>query len=130
VRNDYQLRRWLMREILGKEIPRKPPKRATHLSGNKPARDWKYRAWIRSLPSAVSGVIPCEECPIEACHTGTDGGTAEKSSDYSCIPLTWEEHCEYHQIGRAAFEQRHNLNIRALVRRLNHCWWNQWRISL
>jgi hypothetical protein len=81
----------------------------------RPARSWKYRAWIRSLPSAVSGLPGCE-----AAHTGDDGGMSQKPSDYSCIPLTWSEHREYHRLGRAGFEGLHRLSCREIVRRLNH----------
>jgi hypothetical protein len=77
----------------------------------------RYRAWIRSLPSAVSGVGPCQ-----AAHTGSDGGGSQKASDYSCLPLTFAEHAEYHSIGRAAFEVRHRINCREIVKRLNHAW--------
>lgn len=84
----------------------------------KPKRNWKYRQWIRTLPSAVSGI----EGGIEAAHTGGDGGMSMKASDYSCIPLTVEEHREYHQIGKSAFEAKHNLDCAVLVRRLNAVW--------
>jgi hypothetical protein len=96
------------------EHPRRSPRRR---SGRGPARNWKYRAWIRSLPSAVSGAEGCE-----AAHTGDDGGMAMKASDYSCIPLTPEEHREYHRVGRVAFELATGINCKALVKRLNHDW--------
>ena len=103
---------WLMFAVHGRKAPRRPRRRRSS-----PARSWKYRAWIRSLPSAVSGAIGCE-----AAHTGSDGGMALKASDYSCIPLTFTEHREYHQVGRAEFERLHQVNCRELVRRLNHDW--------
>jgi hypothetical protein len=122
--NTHQLGRWLMREIHGVDVPRKPPRRASAITGAvKPARDWRYRAWIRSLPSAVSGRTPCD-----AAHTGRDGGMSVKPSDYSCIPLTREEHVEYHAIGRRAFEAKHALDIDALVHRLNADWWRARRM--
>jgi hypothetical protein len=82
-----------------------------------PARSWKYRQWIRSLPSVVSGSDGCE-----AAHTGGDGGTGQKSSDFSCIPLTAVEHRLYHQVGRDRFEIRYRINCRELVKRLNSLW--------
>ena len=51
----------------------------------------------------------------------------QKSSDYSCIPLTPEEHREYHQIGKKAFCEKYGLNIEALVKRLNDLWWRGMR---
>lgn len=92
---------------------RKPPRRRRTGS----ARDYKYRAWIRSLPSAVSGYRGCE-----ACHTGSDGGMSMKASDYSCIPLTPTEHVEYHQIGKESFERKHGINCAQTVERLNGVW--------
>jgi hypothetical protein len=81
------------------------------------ARDWRYRAWIRSLPSAVSGYRGSE-----AAHTGTDGGMSMKASDFSCIPLTPEEHREYHRIGKRAFERKHEIDCQRIVERLNEIW--------
>jgi hypothetical protein len=89
-----------------RRFPRKPRRG--------PARDAKYRAWIRTLPSVVSGQGPCE-----AAHTGTDGGMSQKASDYSCVPLTMPEHREYHQIGKREFEKRHGIRFVAAVRELN-----------
>lgn len=114
VPNDYHLRRWLAREVLGKTtIPRKPPQ--SERKG--PPRDARYRAWIRTLPSAVSGKMGCE-----ACHTGSDGGMSQKASDYSCVPLTPAEHREYHRIGKRTFEHCYRIHFASLVRRLNRIW--------
>ena len=110
-----RLVRYLRLAVLEKvEHPRPVPRR---LIPRGPARDWRYRAWVRTLPSAVSGRWPCE-----AAHTGSDGGMGMKSSDYSCVPLTFEEHREYHRIGRRAFERKHQISMASLVRDLNRVW--------
>jgi hypothetical protein len=106
--------RFLRYAVLGETA--RPPRRSPRRRRG-PARNWKYKAWIRSLPSAVSGAGPCE-----AAHTGTDGGMSQKASDYSCVPLTAAEHRQYHQLGRGGFEARYGVNCRDLVARLNHCW--------
>lgn len=106
--------RWLRYAVLGEHEHKRCSRRRARRG---PVRDYKYRAWIRSLPSAVSGALGCE-----AAHTGDDGGTSQKSSDYSCIPLTSLEHADYHLIGHMAFETLHGLDCRALVKRLNHDW--------
>ena len=93
-----------------------PARRSPRKARRGPARSWKYKAWIRSLPSAVSGRPGCQ-----AAHTGDDGGMSMKSSDYSCIPLTAEEHMEF-DAGREAFCGKHGLDVRGVVRRLNHDW--------
>ncbi len=123
-RSNYALRCWLAREILDKEIPRKPPRKESVLS-QKPPRDARYRAWIRSFPCAV-----CEtRLGIEAAHTGSFGegkGMGQKASDYTCIPLCCEHHRTgrdaLHRIGQEAFEQEFHLNIKSLVKRLNNLW--------
>lgn len=109
-----QLEVWLAQEILGKKIPRKPPQRASVLS-NKPPRDYKYRAWIRSLPSAVSGLDGCQ-----ACHTGPHA-LGQKASDYSCIPLTPEEHREFDRDPKG-FAAQHSLDVPELTARLTKIW--------
>jgi hypothetical protein len=120
MRSAHALRRWLAREVLNQEIPRKPPKRTTQMRG--PARDWKYRAWIRSLPCSTCGIEPAGE----AAHTGSDGGMKQKASDFSCIPLCRNCHTmgpdAYHCIGRKEFELRHKVDITRLVQRLAACW--------
>ena len=97
MRNTQQLGRWLMREVHGIDVPRKPA-RTEH--GGGPARNWTYKRWIRSLPCAICGLEPCGE----AAHTGGDGGMAMKASDYSCIPLCPACHTfgpeSYHVLGR------------------------------
>jgi len=115
-----QLERWVWREVTGEPALRKPAGRATQMSGG-PARNWRYRAWIRSLPCAVCGLAPARE----AAHTG-DHALGSKASDYSCIPLCADCHtlgpCAYHRLGRAAFEARHYIDIAALVKRSNRLW--------
>jgi hypothetical protein len=75
MRSAHALRRWLAREILEREIPRKPPKRATKSTG--PSRNARYQAWIRSLPCCVCGLEPTGE----ASHKGRDGGMGQKALD-------------------------------------------------
>jgi hypothetical protein len=111
--NDFYLRKWLAREVLGKDIGRKPPQKER----KGPARDSDYLAFIRQQPSLVSGQYGCE-----AAHTGSDGGMSQKASDYSCVPLTPAEHREYHRIGKAAFGRKHGLDYDTCTRRLYAEW--------
>jgi hypothetical protein len=114
--SNLQLLRWLMREIHNRKLPRKSPKRS---NGRGPARNWKYRQWIRSLPCAA-----CDRTPSQAAHTGDDGGMRQKASDYSCVPLCPEHHAEYDNglVSGHAFEESYGLDFRALVTRLNRDW--------
>jgi hypothetical protein len=96
---------------------RKPRRRAARKwNARKPARSPKYRAWIRSLPSAVSGAMGCQHC-----HTGPHG-IGIKASDYTGIPLTPTEHVQLHALGQAQFEALHGFSIEALVSFLNQEW--------
>jgi hypothetical protein len=46
----------------------------------------------------------------------------QKASDYSCVPLTPEEHIEYHRVGKREFERATGLDCGHLVQRLNRDW--------
>lgn len=109
-----QLEAWLAQEVHGKQIPRKPPQRASLLH-QQPWRSYRYRRWIKSLPSAVSGLMPCDPC-----HTGPHP-FGQKASDLTCIPLTPEEHRAFDADPRG-FAERHQLDVAELVERLNRVW--------
>jgi hypothetical protein len=81
-----------------------------------PNRSKPYLAWIRTLDCLVPF---CEFKPIQAAHTGSDGGTGIKASDWSAVPLCLIHHALYHQIGKRAFAKRYRLNFQAIVERLN-----------
>lgn len=104
------------------DLPRKAPKKAYSALGKPPARDWKYRAWIRTLPCAGCGLEPAGE----AAHTGSDGGMSQKPSDYSCVPLCSDCHRlgpgAYHRDGKVDFEVCRNVPFADLVQRLNRLW--------
>lgn len=59
---------------------------------------------------------------IEASHTGPHG-LGQKSPDTSAIPLCTKHHRigddSYHRLGPRKFAQKHNLDIPAIVRKLN-----------
>ena len=84
----------------------------------RPARNWRYLAWVRTLPCLVCGA----RRGIEASHTGPHG-LGQKSSDTSAIPLCTRHHRtgrdSYHKLGPRKFGELHNLDIPAIVGRLN-----------
>src|SRR5690348_16186955 len=116
-----RLIRYLRYAIHGETLQRRRKRRRPRRG---PARSWKYRAWVRSLPCAGCG----SNYSVEAAHTGSDGGASMKASDYSCIPLCTDCHTmapdSYHRHpdGREGFERSHNFSIAELVARLNHAW--------
>jgi len=84
----------------------------------KPQRNFRYLAWIRTQPCCVCGSTR----GIEASHTGPHG-IGQKSPDSSAIPLCAKHHRtgpdSYHRLGPRIFSKAHNLDIPAIVRRLN-----------
>ena len=84
----------------------------------KPVRNPKYLAWIRTQPCLVCGSIRW----IEAAHTGPHG-LGQKSPDTSAVPLCAKHHRtgndSYHRLGPRKFAEAHNLDLVAIVRRLN-----------
>ena len=84
----------------------------------KPTRNSRYLSWIRTQPCCVCG----SKRAIEASHTGPRG-IGQKSPDSSAIPLCSKHHRtgadSYHRLGPRKFSEKHNLDIPAIVRRLN-----------
>jgi len=84
----------------------------------KPPRNPRYLAWIRTQPCCICG----SPKTVEASHTGPHG-IGQKSPDSSAIPLCARHHRtgydSYHRLGPRRFSEKHNLNIPAIVRRLN-----------
>lgn len=117
------LRRYLMHLVWGREARHLLKRRRRPMLRKGPARNARYRAWIRTLPCLV-----CGQTGAEAAHTGDDGGLALKSSDYSCVPLCADCHTmrpdSYHRHpgGREGFERQHNLDLKREVKRLNEEW--------
>ena len=84
----------------------------------KSQRSSRYLAWVRTHPCCVCGSTR----RIEASHTGPHG-IGQKSPDTSAIPLCAKHHRtgndSYHRLGPRKFSEKHNLDIPAIVRRLN-----------
>jgi len=113
---------WLYQQVHGRRPPRKSPRRS---SGRGPARSWKFKAWIRSLPCVACG----STFDVEAAHTGAGAGMAQKASDFSCVPLCSDCHTQAphaHHRDRQACEARilelHGVTVPELVRVLNAEW--------
>ncbi len=95
-----------------------------------PMRDPKYRAWCRTQPCAVSGVVPghyinpsgqvgqWREAIIEPAHTERNG-LASKGPDSSCVPLEHALHEEFdaarNTAGRAAFDKKYGVSMKQLA---------------
>lgn len=76
-------------------------------------KDDNHLAFIRTLPSVVSGAWPTEACHIRtgsAEHNKKKTGKGQKPSDAWVLPLTPEEHREQHSGSEIAFWNRHGIN--------------------
>lgn len=75
----------------------------------KPVRlgDDNYKRFIRRQPCILS------HCASEAAHVVPPGHDkmGSKVSDYRTVPLSAKLHREYHQHGRARFEEKHNVDL-------------------
>jgi hypothetical protein len=75
-------------------------------------RDEAYLRWIRLQASCVSGQTPCE-----AHHVREDGhgGMGTKPDDSRVVPLTRDEHRDFHEIGKEAFELKHGADLELTI---------------
>jgi hypothetical protein len=108
-----KLGNWLAYEVFG----RKMPPRRRHKPRRGPDRAEGYRAWIRQQASVVSGSTRY----IEAAHTGPHG-ISQKSSGFTCIPLTHDEHMELHRIGPAKFQAKYTIDFAIVIEALFTEW--------
>src|SRR5690242_5288229 len=83
--------------------------------------DPKHLAFIRLLPSVISGERPCEACHIRAgsaVHRKVWTGAGRKPDDPWCLPLTPAEHREQHDMEELAFWRLHEIDPFELAVRL------------
>jgi hypothetical protein len=72
--------------------------------------DKQYRGWIQRQPSCISGqfsewVNGDGRCVAAHYRTAANSGVGCKP-EYSCVPLTNDEHVEQHRVGQFAFRPR------------------------
>lgn len=117
-----RLTRYLRFHVHG--VIERAPRKSRRAGLSAPVRDWKYRAWIRSLPCAACGCLRF----VEAAHTGSDGGMRQKPGDYSTVPLCAVCHRvgprSYHQVGKLEFQTINRLDFGQLAERLYENWRN------
>ena len=86
-----------------------------------------HRAWVRRHRCSVPG---CMKLPIECAHVrrGADGGVSLKPSDRWCVSLCRYHHAEQHQLGEAAFEKKHGIDLVDLAQRFARLspHWRRW----
>lgn len=75
--------------------------------------DEGHLAFIRKLPSVVSGLYGCEACHIRtgsALHKKKHTGMQQKPDDSWTLPLLPEEHRQQHSENEMAFWRSHNID--------------------
>lgn len=84
-------------------------------------KDERHLAFIRTLPSVISGAFPTEACHIRAGspeHNKKTTGKSQKPSDCWALPLTPDEHRDQHSSSEMAFWTRYGVNPFDLASRL------------
>lgn len=75
--------------------------------------DAAHLAFIRKLPSAVSGLYGCEACHIRtgsAVHKKKHTGGQQKPDDAWCLPLLPDEHRQQHAGNELEFWRSHGID--------------------
>lgn len=76
-------------------------------------KDEAHLAFIRKLPSVVSGAFGCDACHIRTGspqHNKKMTGKSQKPSDCWTLPLTREEHVAQHAGNELAFWRSHSID--------------------
>jgi hypothetical protein len=109
-------------------IRRTPVKKRRAKPRRGPLRDKIYRRWVSGQFCAVSANYdwekrePGDMCsgsgntPKDPAHT-ENNGMGSKGPDSSCAPLCRKHHREY-DAGRAAFEQKYGVDMKAIAAQL------------
>lgn len=100
---------------MGFAIRRHPEAFSLDQSGKatKRVEDPAHLAFIRKLPSAVSGLLGCEACHIRtgsAVHKKHTTGAGRKPDDAWCLPLLPAEHREQHSMNEMEFWRSHGID--------------------
>ncbi|WP_370194272.1 MULTISPECIES: hypothetical protein [Aurantimonas] len=96
-------------------IPRPDSAFALDPSGKETRRreDPKHLAFLRTLPSVVSGAYGVEACHLRAAspkHRKQSTGKGRKPDDRFCLPLTPAEHRQQHSMNELEFWRIHGID--------------------
>jgi len=89
----------------------------------KPVNDPEYRAWISSMPCCVCYRRSHRLYPQTAhiypsqsdCHHIEAGGMGTKCSDHLTVPLCRRHHRQAHDMGKAKFPERYQINLHQIA---------------
>lgn len=83
--------------------------------------DERHLAFIRSLPSIISGTGPCEACHVrygDPLYRKKSTGKGQKPDDAWAVPMTPEEHRAQHAMSEVQFWNMHRIDPLAVAREL------------
>ena len=89
---------------------------ASLYQGKKPLRSAQYLRFVKGFGCAACDGTRC----VDPAHTGAHG-IAQKSADYSAIPLCRKCHDAY-DADPKGFAAAHHLNVSALIQKFNTLW--------
>ena len=84
-------------------------------------RDERHLAFIRTLPSVLSGVYGCDAAHIrygDPMYRKKRTGKGQKPDDCWTLPLTHEEHMDQHAHNESAWWARQGIDPLALAQKL------------
>lgn len=102
------------------EIRKEPTAFAIDRSTKREPRieDAAHLAFIRLLPSVISGRTPCEACHIrygDATRRKKNSAKSMRPDDFWCVPMTAEEHRSQHSTNEFAWWQAHGIDPLAIA---------------
>lgn len=112
-------------------VPRHPEAFSLGAGGKKkrPRREDKdHLAFVRSLPSCISGLRPCDPCHVryaDPVYGKGLTGKGEKSDDRWCVPMLRSEHDEQHSMNERVFWARYGLDPLRIALALYGCSGNE-----
>lgn len=72
--------------------------------------------WVQALPSVVSGETPCVNAHVR------NGGAGRKADYRWIVPLTDQEHQNYHVVGKRFFEKWAKVDLDAAAADVERRW--------
>lgn len=104
-------------------VPRKPTAFSLDPSdkAQKRIKDDRHLAFIRTLPSVLSGSYGCEACHIrygDPMYRKKRTGRGQKPDDAWTVPLTPDEHREQHSMNEVNFWNRYRIDPLAIAQKL------------
>lgn len=77
--------------------------------------------WVQTQPCCVAAYFAVHRDLVDNVHIET-GGAGRKADANTVVPMCRDHHRLLHQMGRAAFEKRYNIDLGKLAQRTQARW--------